>query len=208
MMGRETTKAHWAPQQRRALGQWDTGYGGSSCSLANACLFPTHMSQDSLMTSPEPVHRPPPSWWLCLKSQFRHLSWGTQGWEQRGPLCPRWCHCLDLLLCIADSGCDSLTILFEEGLIQSPHYPEDYSNMASCNWVFQAPKHYLVKVPLLGCGSPQNRLHGHHEGRGFYLMHLLLYSLYLEPSTWHTNLLINTWYQTGVFCPATTHTCH
>ncbi|MXQ94238.1 hypothetical protein E5288_WYG007354 [Bos mutus] len=47
---------------------------------------------------------------------------------------------------LPDSGCDSLTILFEEGLIQSPHYPEDYSNMASCNWVFQAPKHYLVKL--------------------------------------------------------------
>ena len=60
--------------------------------------------------------------------------------------------------------------------------------MAICNWVFQAPKHYLVKVPLLGCGSPQNRLHEHHEGRGFYLMRLLLYPLYLEPSTWHTNL--------------------
>uniref|UniRef100_A0A8C2RW91 Ovochymase 2 n=1 Tax=Capra hircus TaxID=9925 RepID=A0A8C2RW91_CAPHI len=66
---------------------------------------------------------------------------------------------------LPDSGCDSLTILFEEGLIQSPHYPEDYTDMAICNWVFQAPKHYLVKVPLLGCGSPQNRLHEHHEAR-------------------------------------------
>nr|XP_020752622.1 ovochymase-2 isoform X2 [Odocoileus virginianus texanus] len=47
---------------------------------------------------------------------------------------------------LPDSGCDSLTILFEEGLIQSLHYPEDYSDMASCNWVFQAPKHYLVKL--------------------------------------------------------------
>ncbi|KAI4564311.1 hypothetical protein MJT46_010109 [Ovis ammon polii x Ovis aries] len=46
---------------------------------------------------------------------------------------------------LPDSGCDSLTILFEEGLIQSPHYPEDYTDMAICNWVFQAPKHYLVK---------------------------------------------------------------
>ncbi|XP_013825034.2 PREDICTED: ovochymase-2 [Capra hircus] len=47
---------------------------------------------------------------------------------------------------LPDSGCDSLTILFEEGLIQSPHYPEDYTDMAICNWVFQAPKHYLVKL--------------------------------------------------------------
>ncbi|KAF4009073.1 hypothetical protein G4228_000032 [Cervus hanglu yarkandensis] len=50
---------------------------------------------------------------------------------------------------LPDSGCDSLTILFEEGLIQSLHYPEDYSDMASCNWVFQAPKHYLVKPSQL-----------------------------------------------------------
>ncbi|XP_057551969.1 ovochymase-2 [Hippopotamus amphibius kiboko] len=47
---------------------------------------------------------------------------------------------------LPDSGCSFLTILFEEGLIQSLHYPEDYSNLASCNWIFQAPKHYLVKL--------------------------------------------------------------
>ncbi|EPY84023.1 hypothetical protein CB1_000513028 [Camelus ferus] len=46
---------------------------------------------------------------------------------------------------LIDSGCSSLTILFEEGLIQSLHYPEDYSDLANCNWVFQAPKHYLIK---------------------------------------------------------------
>ncbi|KAB1272563.1 Ovochymase-2, partial [Camelus dromedarius] len=45
-----------------------------------------------------------------------------------------------------DSGCSSLTILFEEGLIQSLHYPEDYSDLANCNWIFQAPKHYLIKL--------------------------------------------------------------
>ncbi|XP_072826887.1 ovochymase-2 isoform X3 [Vicugna pacos] len=47
---------------------------------------------------------------------------------------------------LPDSGCSSLTILFEEGLIQSLHYPEDYNNLANCNWVFQAPKHYLIKL--------------------------------------------------------------
>ncbi|XP_053528227.1 ovochymase-2 [Artibeus jamaicensis] len=47
---------------------------------------------------------------------------------------------------LPDSGCSSLTVLFEEGLIQSLHYPEDYSDMANCNWVFQAPKHYLIKL--------------------------------------------------------------
>ncbi|XP_064348674.1 ovochymase-2 isoform X3 [Camelus dromedarius] len=47
---------------------------------------------------------------------------------------------------LPDSGCSSLTILFEEGLIQSLHYPEDYSDLANCNWIFQAPKHYLIKL--------------------------------------------------------------
>ncbi|KAM7087357.1 ovochymase-2 [Molossus nigricans] len=47
---------------------------------------------------------------------------------------------------LPDSGCSSLTVLFEEGLIQSLHYPEDYGDMANCNWVFQAPKHYVIKL--------------------------------------------------------------
>ncbi|XP_014640624.1 PREDICTED: ovochymase-2 [Ceratotherium simum simum] len=47
---------------------------------------------------------------------------------------------------LPDSGCSSLTVLFEEGLIQSLRYPEDYSDMADCNWVFHAPKHYLIKL--------------------------------------------------------------
>lgn len=59
------------------------------------------------------------------------------------------CHHRDVSPCVSDSGCSSFTILFEEGLIQSLHYPEDYSDMANCNWVFQAPKHYLIKVLIL-----------------------------------------------------------
>ncbi|XP_032282720.1 ovochymase-2 [Phoca vitulina] len=47
---------------------------------------------------------------------------------------------------LPDSGCSSFTVLFKEGLIQSLHYPEDYSDLANCNWVFQAPKHYLIKL--------------------------------------------------------------
>ncbi|KAG8507229.1 Ovochymase-2, partial [Galemys pyrenaicus] len=46
---------------------------------------------------------------------------------------------------LPDSGCSSLAIRFEEGFIQSPHYPQNYSDMANCNWVFQAPKYYLIK---------------------------------------------------------------
>ncbi|KAM9221810.1 ovochymase-2 [Dugong dugon] len=47
---------------------------------------------------------------------------------------------------LPDSGCGSLVVLFEEGLIHSLHYPENYSNMANCRWIFQAPKHYLIKL--------------------------------------------------------------
>uniref|UniRef100_A0A2K5CDD9 Ovochymase 2 n=1 Tax=Aotus nancymaae TaxID=37293 RepID=A0A2K5CDD9_AOTNA len=50
---------------------------------------------------------------------------------------------------IPDSGCSYLTVLFEEGLIQSLNYPENYSDMANCNWIFQAPKHHLIKVLTL-----------------------------------------------------------
>ncbi|XP_016069429.1 PREDICTED: ovochymase-2 [Miniopterus natalensis] len=47
---------------------------------------------------------------------------------------------------LPDSGCSSLTVLFEEGLIQSLRYPENYTDMANCNWVFQAPQHYVIKL--------------------------------------------------------------
>ncbi|XP_047609230.1 ovochymase-2 [Phacochoerus africanus] len=57
---------------------------------------------------------------------------------------------------LPDSGCSSLTILFEEGLIQSLHYPRDYSNMASCHWIFQAPKHYLVKLSFQSLEIEEN----------------------------------------------------
>uniref|UniRef100_A0A8C0ZVJ8 Ovochymase-2 n=1 Tax=Castor canadensis TaxID=51338 RepID=A0A8C0ZVJ8_CASCN len=36
-----------------------------------------------------------------------------------------------------------------EGIIQSPHYPKNYSNMANCNWTFQTTSHYLIKVLIL-----------------------------------------------------------
>ncbi|KAI5945323.1 Ovochymase-2 [Manis javanica] len=47
---------------------------------------------------------------------------------------------------LSDAGCRSLTVLFEEGLIQSLHYPENYSDLAACSWVFQAPRRYLIKL--------------------------------------------------------------
>uniref|UniRef100_A0A2K6G0X5 Ovochymase 2 n=1 Tax=Propithecus coquereli TaxID=379532 RepID=A0A2K6G0X5_PROCO len=45
-----------------------------------------------------------------------------------------------------DSGCSVITVLFEEGFIQSPNYPGNYSDMANCNWIFQAPKHHLIEL--------------------------------------------------------------
>ncbi|XP_045413391.1 ovochymase-2 isoform X4 [Lemur catta] len=47
---------------------------------------------------------------------------------------------------LPDSGCSVITVLFEEGFIQSPNYPGNYSDMASCNWIFQAPKHHLIEL--------------------------------------------------------------
>ncbi|CAH6792909.1 Ovch2 [Phodopus roborovskii] len=57
---------------------------------------------------------------------------------------------------IPDSGCKSLTILFEEGTIHSLHYPEDYSDMASCTWIFQAPNHCLIKLSFQSLEIQEN----------------------------------------------------
>lgn len=45
-----------------------------------------------------------------------------------------------------DAGCESLAILFEEGVLESLHYPEHYSNTADCQWIIRAPKDHVVKV--------------------------------------------------------------
>ncbi|XP_005075829.2 ovochymase-2 [Mesocricetus auratus] len=57
---------------------------------------------------------------------------------------------------LPDSGCKSLTILFEEGTIHSLHYPEDYSGMASCTWIFQAPSHFLIKLSFQSLEIEEN----------------------------------------------------
>lgn len=96
------------------------------------------------MSSEKSVHKPLPSCCLSLKIQFMHHFWEKGVKTDSSSL-----GCLDVFPCVSDSGCSSLTVLFEEGRIQSLHYPEDYSDMADCNWVFQAPKHYLIKVLTL-----------------------------------------------------------
>ncbi|NXL55425.1 OVCH2 protein, partial [Chordeiles acutipennis] len=45
-----------------------------------------------------------------------------------------------------DSGCESLAVLFEEGVLQSMHYPEHYSNMADCQWIICAPEDHVIKL--------------------------------------------------------------
>ncbi|XP_072841907.2 ovochymase-2 isoform X1 [Pogona vitticeps] len=47
---------------------------------------------------------------------------------------------------LLDSGCNSLAVLFEEGTLQSMHYPEAYSNLADCQWIVHAPENYVVKL--------------------------------------------------------------
>ncbi|KAM4723147.1 ovochymase-2 [Rhinophrynus dorsalis] len=44
------------------------------------------------------------------------------------------------------SGCGSLSVLFEEGEIQSMNYPESYGNLASCHWVIHGPQNYTIKL--------------------------------------------------------------
>ncbi|NXX79416.1 OVCH2 protein, partial [Urocolius indicus] len=46
----------------------------------------------------------------------------------------------------SNSGCESLAVLFEEGVLQSMHYPEDYSNMAACQWTICAPEEHVIKL--------------------------------------------------------------
>uniref|UniRef100_A0A8D0B0R0 Ovochymase 2 n=1 Tax=Salvator merianae TaxID=96440 RepID=A0A8D0B0R0_SALMN len=47
---------------------------------------------------------------------------------------------------LTDSGCGSVKILFEEGAVQSIHYPEAYNNLADCQWIIHAPEGYVVKL--------------------------------------------------------------
>lgn len=49
-------------------------------------------------------------------------------------------------MALLDSGCGSLAIFFEEGTVQSTHYPEPYSNLADCQWIVHAPEDHVVKV--------------------------------------------------------------
>ncbi|NWT46182.1 OVCH2 protein, partial [Chroicocephalus maculipennis] len=46
----------------------------------------------------------------------------------------------------SNSGCESLAVLFEEGVLQSMHYPEHYSNMADCQWIICAPEDHVIKL--------------------------------------------------------------
>ncbi|XP_030056813.1 ovochymase-2 isoform X2 [Microcaecilia unicolor] len=47
---------------------------------------------------------------------------------------------------IPDSGCGSIAVHFEEGVIQTLHYPEDYSAFVDCHWLIHAPENYIVKL--------------------------------------------------------------
>ncbi|XP_068004028.1 ovochymase-2 isoform X2 [Melanerpes formicivorus] len=47
---------------------------------------------------------------------------------------------------LPDSGCASLAVIFEEGVLQSMHYPEHYSNMANCQWIIYAREDHVIKL--------------------------------------------------------------
>ncbi|XP_048829560.1 ovochymase-2 [Brienomyrus brachyistius] len=44
------------------------------------------------------------------------------------------------------SGCGVTALLQDEGLVQTPRYPEFYGNQSRCHWVIQAPKAYVIKL--------------------------------------------------------------
>uniref|UniRef100_A0A3B3QRC3 Ovochymase 2 n=1 Tax=Paramormyrops kingsleyae TaxID=1676925 RepID=A0A3B3QRC3_9TELE len=44
------------------------------------------------------------------------------------------------------SGCGVTALLQDEGLVQTPQYPECYGNQSRCHWVIQAPKAHVIKV--------------------------------------------------------------
>ncbi|XP_074087702.1 ovochymase-2 [Macrotis lagotis] len=46
----------------------------------------------------------------------------------------------------SDSGCVALTVLFEEGIIQSLHYPDVYTNLLNCHWIIHAPEDHIIKL--------------------------------------------------------------
>ncbi|XP_036620990.1 ovochymase-2 [Trichosurus vulpecula] len=45
-----------------------------------------------------------------------------------------------------DFGCVAFTVLFEEGIIQSLHYPDFYTNLISCRWIIHAPEDHIIKL--------------------------------------------------------------
>ncbi|XP_035184662.1 ovochymase-2 [Oxyura jamaicensis] len=47
---------------------------------------------------------------------------------------------------LPNSGCESIAVLFEEGVLQSMHYPEQYSNLADCQWIICAPEDHVIKL--------------------------------------------------------------
>ncbi|EOB01926.1 Ovochymase-2, partial [Anas platyrhynchos] len=47
---------------------------------------------------------------------------------------------------LPNSDCESIAVLFEEGVLQSMHYPEQYSNLADCQWIIYAPEDHVIKL--------------------------------------------------------------
>lgn len=108
-----------------------------------------HLSELSMSSEFWKISAQTSSFLLAQPADSGHSSFVRDKRKNKGvPLCLADAS-LHVFPCVSDSGCRSLAVLFEEGLIQSLHYPEDYNDMANCNWVFQAPKHYLIKVLTL-----------------------------------------------------------
>ncbi|XP_051548142.1 cubilin-like [Myxocyprinus asiaticus] len=49
--------------------------------------------------------------------------------------------------------CGTIVLLQPQGGVQSPTYPQPYSNNTLCGWVIYAPEGHLVKEPPSSCSQ-------------------------------------------------------
>ncbi|KAG8564517.1 hypothetical protein GDO81_016502 [Engystomops pustulosus] len=48
-----------------------------------------------------------------------------------------------------DSECGSVSVIFEEGEIQTMNHPQEYSSLANCQWVIHGPMYHVIKLTFL-----------------------------------------------------------
>ena len=57
-----------------------------------------------------------------------------------------WPFTLDFPDTSTGSGCGSVAVLVEEGMIHSASYPDSYPMNVKCHWFIRAPEKHIIKV--------------------------------------------------------------